>query len=193
MAQTQEQVVRVDEATFPPAGTYQLDLSHTNAEFVARHMLSKVRGRFTDLSGAIEVGARPEDSRVDVEIRTASVETDDAKRDEHLRSEDFFETEAFPTITFRSTAVRPTGGEGFELDGDLTIKDVTRPVTLAGTFLGWGQDMWGNDRLFAEASTRVNREDWGLTWNVAVEIGGVLVSKEIDLEISVEAAKPSDA
>jgi polyisoprenoid-binding protein YceI len=174
----------------PPAGTYELDISHTSVEFVARHMLSKVRGRFTNFSGAIEVAANPEDSSVKVEIKTASIKTDTEKRDEHLKSGDFLLIEEHPTITFTSTAVRPTGGTSFELDGDLTIKGVTKPVTLAGEFLGSGPGMDGETpMLAASARTTIEREDWGVNWNMAVETGGFLVSKKVDLEIEVEAHK----
>jgi polyisoprenoid-binding protein YceI len=171
----------------PPAGTWEIDPQHTTAEFVARHMLTKVRGRFTDVSGSIEVAERPEDSRVHVEIGTDSVTSGSQMRDDHLRNSDFFEVETYPKITFESTAVRFTGGNGFELDGDLTIRDVTKPITLEGEFLGWGPGVMDKTTLFAEAGTTVEREDWGLTWNMAVETGGMLVGKKVDLELQVQA------
>lgn len=178
----------VEELTLPVPGTYQLDVAHTAVEFVARHMLTKVRGRFTDFSGTIQVAERPEDSSASVEIKTASVQTDTGKRDEHLQSADFFAIDEFPSIRFTSTAVRPTGGAGFELDGDLTIKDVTKPVTLVGEFLGAGPGMDGETPMFAaSARTTIQREDWGVNWNMAMETGGFLVSKKVDLEIEVEA------
>ena len=185
------QAVReVDGVTLPVVGTYELDLAHTAVEFVARHMLTKVRGRFTDFSGSIEVAERPEDSSVAVEIKTASIQTDTGKRDEHLKSGDFLSIEEYPLITFTSTAVRPTGGTGFELDGDLTIKDVTKPVTLTGEYLGTGPGMDGETpMLAATASVTIDREDWGVNWNMAVETGGFLVSKKVVLEIEVEAHK----
>jgi polyisoprenoid-binding protein YceI len=181
--------VGTEQVTAPPAGEWELDTAHTMVEFVARHMLTKVRGRFTDFQGTIEIGEKPEDSSVTVEIRTNSIQTNQEMRDNHLRSSDFFEIETYATITFRSTAVRLTGGNEFELDGDLTIKDVTNPVTLKGEFHGWGPDMEGTPVLFASAKTTVEREDWDLTWNMAVETGGFLVSKKVDLEIEVEAKK----
>ena len=157
------QAVReVEGMELPVAGTYALDVSHTSVEFVARHMLTKVRGRFTEFSGQIEVAERPEDSSVSVEIATASVQTDTGKRDEHLKSGDFFLIEEYPTITFTSTAVRRTGGTSFELDGDLTIKDVTKPVTLIGEFLGAGPGMDGETpMLAASARTTIDRERLG--------------------------------
>jgi len=188
------QAEQVEEHTYegvsiPPAGTYQIDPAHTSVEFVARHMLSKVRGSFRDHAGAVTIGDRPEESSVEVEIDTSSVTTGNEQRDEHLHSSDFFEIDKHPKMTFVSTSFRPTGGTGFELTGDLTVKGTTNPITLKGEFLGWGKDAWGNDRLFAEARARVNREDWGLLWNMAVELTGVLVAKEVDLEIQVQAAK----
>src|SRR5687768_7622799 len=124
----------IDGVSIPPAGKYELDVSHTEVGFVARHMLTKVRGRFTEFSGTIEVGDTPETSSVEVEVKTDSVQTNFQQRDDHLRSADFFETEAHPVMTFRSTAIRHTGGTSFEIDGDLTIRDVTKPITLEGEF-----------------------------------------------------------
>lgn len=189
MAET-EQLERTYQGTpIPPVGDYQIDPAHTSVEFVARHMLTKVRGRFTEFSGTVTVGADPERSAIDVTIETASVTTDNEERDQHLNSSDFFQVDAHPKMTFTSTTFRPTGGTSFEIDGDLSIKGVTKQVTLTGEFLGWGKDGWGNDRLFAEARTRVNREDWGLLWNMAVDLTGVLVAKEVDLEIQLQASK----
>jgi polyisoprenoid-binding protein YceI len=171
----------------PPVGTYELDPVHTVVGFVARHMLSKVRGQFTEFIGTIEVGESPQDSRVDVEVKTGSITTHTEKRDEHLMSGDFLEIEKHPVLRFKSTAVRPTGGMSFELDGVLTIKDITRPVTLSGEFLGWGPNMEGKPMFAASAKTTIDREDWGMTWNMVVEAGGFLVGKKVDLEIEVEA------
>jgi len=179
----------IDGVSLPPAGTYEFDMTHTQVEFVARHMLSRMRGRFTDFDGSIVVGDSPEDSSVTVEIRTASIQTNSDQRDDHLRSGDFFDSEAYPVMTFKSTGIRHTEGNDFELTGDLTIKDVTKPVTLQGEFDGWGPDMQGNTIFSASAKTEVNREDWDLTWNVAVETGGLLVGKKVGLEITVEARK----
>src|SRR2546425_5608058 len=177
--------------SIPPVGIYELDPTHTVVGFVARHMLSRVRGQFTEFTGTIEVGDSPEDSRVHVEVKTGSIATHTEKRDEHLMSGDFLEIEKHPVLTFRSTAVRPTGGTSFELDGDLTIKEITRPVTLAGEFLGWGPNMEGEPMLAASAKTTIDREDWDMTWNMAVETVGFLVGKKVDLEIEVEAHRVS--
>jgi polyisoprenoid-binding protein YceI len=185
---TMAQSARVVEGIeAPPAGKWELDGAHTSVGFVARHMLTKVRGRFTDFSGWIEVGERPEDSRVQVEVRTDSVQTNQEQRDEHMRSGDFFLADEYPVMTFTSTAFRPIGGTGFELDGDLTIRGITRPITLSGEFLGWGPSIDETPILSATASATANREDWGLTWNMVVETGGFLVGKKVDIEIDVEA------
>jgi polyisoprenoid-binding protein YceI len=183
-----EAVREIDGVSLPPAGKYELDPTHTEIGFVARHMLTKVRGRFTEFDGTIEVAEVPEDSSVNVEVKTASVQTNTQQRDDHLRSADFFESEDYPVMTFRSTGWRHTGGSSFELDGELTIRDVTKPLTLEGEFHGWGKDPFENTKIFAEAKAKVEREDWDLTWNVAVETGGFLVSKSIDIVIDVEAA-----
>jgi polyisoprenoid-binding protein YceI len=190
MTKTKETAVQSRDyhwVSIPPTGTYQLDATHTVVGFVARHMLSKVRGQFTEFTGTIEVGESPQDSRVEVEVKTGSITTHTEKRDQHLMSGDFLEIEKHPVLTFTSTDVRPTGGSSFELDGDLTIKDITRPVTLSGEFLGWGPDMEAEPMFAASAKTTIDREDWGMTWNMAVEAGGFLVGKKVDLEIEVEA------
>src|SRR5204863_6979251 len=187
MAQMAVQGREYRGVSIPPIGTYELDITHTVVGFVARHMLSKVRGQFTDFSGRIEVGDSPEDSRVEVEVKTESITTHTEKRDQHLMSGDFLEIEKHPVLTFTSTAVRPTGGTSFELDGDLTLKGITRPVTLSGEFLGWGPDMEGEPMFAASAKKTIDRRDWDMTWNMAVETGGFLVGKKVDLEIEVEA------
>ena len=184
-----EAVRTIEGVELPPAGKYELDPNHTVLGFEARHILTKVHGRFTEFEGTIDLAERPEDSSVTVEAKTASVESSVQQRDDHLRSADFFESEKYPVLTFRSTGVRHTGGTSFELDGDLTVRDVTRPITLKGEYLGTGVDPFGNTLLSAEARATVERADWGLTWNVAVETGGWLVSKKIDLVIDVEAHK----
>ncbi|MGH2679566.1 MAG: YceI family protein [Actinomycetota bacterium] len=185
----QDRVKEIGGLRRPPPGKYELDIAHTAVEFVARHILTKVRGRFTDYSGWIEVAERPEDSIAEVEIKTASIQTNTAQRDEHLKSDDFLNVERWPMMTFRSTAVRHTGGASFELDGELTIRDVTRPVTLRGEYLGTDTNPYGRTVLAATATTTLEREDWNVSWNMVLETGGFLVSKKIDLEIEVEALK----
>ena len=177
----------VEGIELPPVGTWKLDPAHTAVEFVARHILTKVRGRFTGFDGTIEIAERPEDSRVDVEVQTGTIQTNQEQRDAHLRSGDFLEVEKHPTLAFRSTEVRPTGGNRFRITGDLTIKDVTRPVILEAEFLGFGPST--DDRMIMgfTAKGTIDREDWGMTWNMVVETGGFLVSKKVDLEIEAEA------
>jgi polyisoprenoid-binding protein YceI len=177
------------DVALPPAGRYELDPAHTAVEFVARHILTKVRGRFTEFSGTIEVAERPEDSSAQVEVRTASIQTNVEQRDQHLKSDDFLNVERWPVMTFRSAAVRPTGGTGFELDGELTIRDVTRPITLRGEYLGVSTNPYGKTVFGATASAVLEREDWDVSWNMVLETGGFLVSKKVDLEIEVEAVK----
>ena len=168
-----------------PAGTWTIDPAHTEVSFVARHlMVSKVRGRFGDVSGTVEVAEDVTASVADVTIQAASVDTGNADRDAHLRGEDFFDVEKYPTLTFRSTSF-----DGETLTGDLTIKDVTKPVTLDVEAGGIGTDPWGNTKAGFEATTTINRKDWGLTWNAAVEGGGVLVSDKITITIDVQLAK----
>lgn len=177
----------VDGITPPGPGKYELDQAHTAIEFVARHILTKVRGRFTDFAGWIDVAETPEASGVHVEIKTASIQTNVEQRDEHLKSDDFLNVEKWPVMTFDSTAFRRTGGTSFELEGELTIRDVTRPVTLRGEYLGTETNPYGKTVLAATARTTLKREDWNVSWNMVLETGGFLVSQEIDLEIEVEA------
>lgn len=173
----------------PAPGVWKVDPGHAEVAFVGRHfMLTKVRGRFTGVEAEIRVGERPEDSRVTAVIDMASVDSGDSARDDHLRSQDFFDVGNFPTAAFRSTRVS-WSGTGGTMRGELTIKEVTRTVALTVDYLGHARDPWGNDRVVFSASGRINREDWGLTWNVALEAGGVLVSKEIELVFELEAVR----
>ena len=167
------------------SGTWAIDPTHSEVGFVARHlMVTKVRGSFTDVTGTVEVAGDIARSVANVTIKTASVSTGTADRDAHLRSEDFFDVENFPELTFVSTAF-----DGDTLTGDLTIKGVTKPVTLDVEFNGVATDPWGNDKAAFEATGELNRTDWGLTWNANLEKGGVLVSEKIKLVIDVQLAK----
>jgi polyisoprenoid-binding protein YceI len=180
-----------DGRLVPASGTWQIDPAHTAIEFVARHlMVTKVRGRFSDVSGTIEVADNPLDSAVSVTIQTASVTTGAADRDGHLVSPDFFDVDNHPEMTFVSTGVR-SNGDAWTLDGDLTIKGVTKPVALNFDFVGVIDDPYGNSKAAFSASVEIMREDWGLTWNVSLETGGVLVSKKIAIEIEIQAALAS--
>ncbi|HEU4354456.1 MAG TPA: YceI family protein [Actinomycetota bacterium] len=177
----------------PPVGMYAFDKAHTEVGFVARHMISKVRGRFTEFDGTIAIGETLEGSHVEVEIDAASIWTNTGMRDDHLRSGDFLETETYPKLIFRSTGVRPTGGTSFQLVGDLTIKDTTNEVVLDAEFLGFGPGSRGGTVVAFTAKTEIDREDWDMTWNVAVETGGLLVGKKVQIEIDVEALLVEDA
>jgi polyisoprenoid-binding protein YceI len=179
----------INGTTAPAAGTYTIDASHSVVEFVVRHLgLAKVRGRFNEFEGSIVVAEDIVDSRVDVTIVAATIDTRDAGRDEHLRSADFLNAEQFTTVEFHSTGVRPNGGN-WHVDGDLTVAGQTRPVTLDVEFEGSATDPWGGSRIGVTASTKINREDFGLTWNQALETGGWLVGKEIKIELGVEGVK----
>ena len=170
-------------------GTYVIDPAHTEVGFTARHaMVTKVRGRFTEVEGTLVFGEDGESSSTRATIQTSSVTTGSPDRDAHLRSGDFFDVEQFPTISFRSTGVRAVGDD-YVIEGDLTIKDVTKPVTLKVEFGGAATDPFGNSRVGFSAETDVEREDWGLTWNAALDSGGVLVSKKIKLTLDVSAIK----
>ncbi len=185
---TQTATRTIDGVEAPRAGTWTIDAAHSSVEVIARHlMLAKVRGRFGSYEGEIVVGDTPEDSGVEVTIDAASIDTGEAKRDEHLRSPDFLDVENHPTLTFRSTEARRTGEETLEVDGDLTIRGVARPVTLDVEYLGVTQDPWGNTRAAFSATTEIDREEFGITWNQALETGGVMVGRKLKVELEVSA------
>jgi polyisoprenoid-binding protein YceI len=174
--------------TTQTAKAYAIDPSHTTAEFVVRHlMISKVRGRFTSITGAIEV---PEGNNVpvsvDVTIDAGSIDTREPQRDAHLKSADFLDAEKFANVTFKSTGFEGSG-DAFKVRGELTIHGVTREVVLDTTFEGRSTDPWGNDRIGYEAHTKISRKDFGLEWNQALETGGVVVGDEVKIELNVEA------
>jgi len=170
------------------AGTWVLDPSHSEVPFSVRHMMiSKVRGNFGLKSATIEAPANPLEAKVTASVDVASVDTKDEARDNHLRSGDFFDAEQFPTLEFASTGVRYEGGD-FLVDGDLTIRGITKPATFEVEFGGFGTDPWGNYKAGATATTVVNREDFGLTWNAALETGGVLVGKDVTITLDLQGA-----
>lgn len=175
-------------------GVWKIDHDHTTIGAVARHMmLTKVRGKFTDFEGAVTVGETPEESSVEVTIQAASIDTGVEGRDQHLRSEDFLDVEKYPTLTFRSTKVEPSGDGRFNVTGDLTIRGVTKPITLQGELEGTGVDPWGGTRALFSLKGELDREAWGITWNAALEAGGVLVSKTFQLEIESQILAPQGA
>jgi polyisoprenoid-binding protein YceI len=177
----------VGSAELPAPGRWQIDPGHTELAFIGRHfMLTKVRGRFTGVSGMIEVAEQPGDTTVDVTIDMTSVESGNEARDEHLRSADFFDVEHHPAATFSARASGWQGTAGV-LAGELTLHGVTRPVSLEAEYLGYTADPWGGHRIVFSAAGTVNREDWGLTWNLPLDGGGLVVSREIRIEIELEA------
>jgi len=174
----------------PAAGKFSLDPAHSRVGFVARHlMVSKVRGAFVEKSGTIVIADDPTLSQVDVSIVVTSVHTGVDARDNHLRSGDFFEAEAFPTIEFRSTSITPKGGNEFVLAGELTIKGKSLPVELDVEYEGVTTSPWGKQVIGFTATGEIDREDWGMTYNQALETGGVMISKKIKLELEVEAIR----
>ena len=170
-------------------GIWNVDASHSTIGFTARHlMVTKVRGRFSTFSGALTIAANPLESSLEASVDIASVSTGDAGRDGHLTSPDFFDATQFPTMTLKSTSI-VADGDDYLLNGELTIKGVTKPVTFELEFDGVANDPWGNTKAGFSAEAEINRKDWGLEWNVALETGGVLVSEKIKIELDIQAVK----
>lgn len=171
---------------------YSLDPAHTTVEFVVRHlMITKVRGRFTSFEGHVEVSPSGElPTSLAARIDAASIDTREEQRDAHLRSADFFDVDKYPSLTFESTRIEGTP-DGFTVHGRLTIRGVTRDVELAGTYEGRTNDPWGGVRIGYSAHTTINRKDFGLAWNAALETGGVVVGDEVRIELNVEAVQQS--
>jgi polyisoprenoid-binding protein YceI len=173
----------------PAAGYWVIDPGHAEVGFVGRHFgLTRIRGRFTGVAGTVVIADELADSATEVVIDMASVTSGDQARDDHLRSADFFDVDRHPTATYRSTTISHTGATA-TMSGELTIKGITRAVDLDIDYLGHAADPWGNDRAVFSAKGRINREDWGLTWNILLDAGGLLVSKQIDLEIEIELVR----
>ena len=172
-------------------GTWAIDPSHTRVGFSAKHaMVATVRGQFSEFTGALTLdGGAPEKSAAEITISAASISTSSDDRDNHLRSGDFLDVENYPELTFRSTGVRYDGGDDFVMFGDLTIRGTTRPVELAVELEGLASDPFGNERIGFSGETTISRKDFGLTWNVALEAGGVLVSDKVKITLDVSAIK----
>jgi polyisoprenoid-binding protein YceI len=180
----------IDTTVRPETGTYTIDPGHSGVSFTGRHlMVSKVRGKFNVAGGTLTIAEDPEQSSVEAVVDVRSVQSGDLKRDEHLRSADFFDAENYPKITFRSTKVEDHGDGEFTVFGDLTVRGVTKPVELKGEYLGTTQSPWNTTVIGFTAETEVNRKDWGLEWNIALETGGFLVGDKIKLVIDAEAIK----
>lgn len=181
---TTETTTRTDA---PAVGSYKLDTSHSDLRIIARHlMVSKVTGTFGELAGTIEIAEDPAESTVEVVAKAATVETGTADRDAHLRSPDFLDAEAFPEITFKSTSIDRSGSD-WKLTGDLTIRGITKPATFDLSYEGSAVDPYGNQKAALTATGQIDREAWGLTWNVPLEGGGVLVSKQFKVEFDIQA------
>ncbi|MFZ2491804.1 MAG: YceI family protein [Thermoanaerobaculia bacterium] len=174
--------------------TWQIDPAHSSVEFTVKHMMfTTVRGRIKDVKGTVVVDEQnPDKSTVEVEMAGASLDTGVADRDAHLRSADFLDVEKFPALTFRSKRVQGAmkdEGDKFTIVGDLTIRDTTKEVTLDAFFEGTGKDPWGGTRAGARATTKIDRREWGLVWNQALETGGILVGNDVRIEIEIQAVK----
>jgi polyisoprenoid-binding protein YceI len=168
--------------------TYRIDKAHSEASFQVRHLITKVRGGFSDFEGTITFDeVQPQHSSVSFTIQASSIDTNEPDRDKHLRSADFFDVEQFATITFRSTRVTKKSDDSFDVAGDFTIRGVTRPITLPVTFLGRAKDPWGNERVAFETEFTINRRDFGLNWNAPLEAGGFLVGDDVKVSLSIQA------
>ncbi|MFJ8229030.1 YceI family protein [Streptomyces sp. NPDC094448] len=188
---TAESAAPVDPALAAVSGEYVIDPAHSQIGFQVRHaMVTNVRGGFDDYEGTLVLnGADPADSSASIDVRITSIDTGIADRDNHLRSADFFDAEQFPLMTFRSTRAEAAGGDDYRIFGDLTIKDVTRPLTIDLEFNGAATDVYGNHRVGFEGSATILRSEWGLTWNAALETGGVMVSDKVKLNLDISAIK----
>ncbi|SDQ68894.1 YceI family protein [Thermostaphylospora chromogena] len=176
--------------TIPTPGTFALDAAHSRIGFVVRHMMvSKVRGSFNEFSGSVTIAENPLESTAELTVQTKSIDTGSGDRDNHLRSDDFLSVDKFPELTFRSKRLVHVSGEKFKLVGDLKIRDVTKEVELDVEFNGAATNPWGQELFGFSIQAEINREDFGLTWNQALETGGVLVGKEVKIEIEGEAVR----
>ena len=168
--------------------TFVIDKAHSEATFQVRHLVTKVRGHFSEFAGTIKYNDEtPEQSSVSFTIQAASIDTKTADRDAHLRSEDFFFVDQYPEISFVSSKITKKGNENYDVRGTLTIRGVAKEIVLPVTFLGHAMDPWGNARLGFEAETTINRKDFGLTWNAALETGGFLVGDEVKIGVQIQA------
>jgi polyisoprenoid-binding protein YceI len=188
MAETTVTTRNVNGTEYPAVGIYDIDVSHTRLGFAVRHMaVSKVRGEFKEFSGTLELAENPVDSKISVTLQAATVETKDENRDNHLRTNDFFDVDNHPTWTFTSTAIRPVTPTEWHVDGDLSIRGVTKQVTLDANLEGVVQDPYGFHRVGFSATMNINRDDFGVSFNAALEAGGLVVSKKVDIDLEIEA------
>jgi polyisoprenoid-binding protein YceI len=180
----------VDGVPIPAPGTLVIDPAHSSIEAVVRHlMIAKVKGRFRSFAGRIHVAEDWRQSWAEVSIDAASIDTGDEQRDEHLRSADFLDVKRYPTIEFKTTFLSKTGTTTFEVGGDLTMRGQTHPVTVSCEYKGVTTDPWGHERVVIAARAEIDRDRWGLNWNQALETGGVLVSREVQVEAEIQAVR----
>ncbi|GAA3002006.1 YceI family protein [Streptomyces drozdowiczii] len=190
-AATAVTTAEVDPALAALTGDYTIDPAHSSIGFTVRHaMVTNVRGSFAEHEGSLKLdGSDPANSTASIDVKIASVDTGIKDRDGHLVSGDFFDAEKFPLMTFRSTSAEQLGGDKYRVTGDLTIKDVTRPLSIDLEFNGSAKDVYGNERVGFEGGAEILRSDWGLTWNAALETGGVMVSDKVKLNFDISAIK----
>jgi len=182
----------VNGVEYPAVGTYQIDATHSHVGFSVRHMaVAKVRGTFEQYAGTLELAENPVDSKISVTIEATSIDTGDENRDGHVRTGDFLDVENHPTWTFVSTAIRPESPTSWKVDGDLTIRGVTRPVTLDAELEGVVQDPYGNHRVGFSAHTHIDRNDFGVAFGAVLEAGGLVVGHKVDIQLDVEAVLAS--
>jgi polyisoprenoid-binding protein YceI len=173
--------------------TFTVDKVHSNAQFTIRHLMSKVTGKFTDVEGAVQVDrAKPEASAVEFKIKTASIDTANKQRDDHLRSPDFFDAASNPEITFKSTKMKATAKDSYQVTGTLTIRGVSKEITVPVTLLGEMKDPWGNDRVGFEVQTTLNRKDYNILWNKTLDAGGYLLGDDVTVALTLEAVKKKE-
>jgi len=181
-------------ATAWPDETYNIDKGHSEAAFQIRHLVTKVRGRFTDFEGSIRLDrAKPEASAVTFAVKTASIDTDNPARDKDLRSTNFFDVEKFSEMTFKSTKIASRGKDQYSVTGALTLHGITKEITLPVSFLGFAKDPWGGERAGFETNVTLNRKDFGIVWNKTLDGGGLLLGDDVQVSINIEALKPKEA
>lgn len=176
------------------ADPYNVDASHSEVSFQIRHLVTQVRGRFNDFQGTINLNPQKmTDSTVELRIKAASIDTANADRDKHLRSADFFDVEKFPEIVFKSTSIKATGKDTYAVTGNFTMHGVTKQITLPVTFLGTARDPWGNDKAGFETTGTLDRKDYGIVWNAALDAGGAILGDEVKIAVNLEANKAKPA
>jgi polyisoprenoid-binding protein YceI len=176
------------------AESYKIDPGHSEVGFTIRHMVSNVRGRFNDFSGTVDMDPKaPQKGSVEFSVKATSIDTGNADRDKHLRTADFFDVEKYPEITFKSDSVKPAGKNKYNVAGTLTMHGVSKKVTLPVTFNGEGKDPWGNTRAGFETATKLDRKEYGIVWNKAIDNGGVLLGDDVNVDINLETVKAAPA